>query len=64
MTKITEQVDCTITRVCHWTQDCQVWESSCGIEWCFPEWDTTPKDNDMNYCPKCGAILVEHPYNG
>lgn len=30
--------------------------SVCGIEWTFIE--GTPQDNGANYCPNCGALLV------
>ncbi len=33
------------------------WVGTCGIEWSLH--DGTPKDNDMNFCPKCGKPLVE-----
>lgn len=29
--------------------------NQCGVEWTFPY--GTPKDNDANYCPKCGADM-------
>ncbi len=31
--------------------------SNCNEEWYFE--DGTPKDNLYNYCPKCGAKIVE-----
>jgi len=47
-------------RVCHWSQDddCGYWETSCGLAWQCSN-DETPKENGMNYCPKCGAVLLE-----
>jgi hypothetical protein len=48
---------------CEWTQDdpddedCRIWNGDCGIMWQFE--DGTPKENDMNFCPKCGKQLVE-----
>lgn len=34
------------------------WESDCGLSWYMSN-DETPKENEMNYCPKCGRKLVE-----
>lgn len=31
--------------------------SNCGDEWTLI--DGTPKENNMNYCPRCGAKMVE-----
>ena len=31
--------------------------SNCNEEWYFE--DGTPKDNQYNYCPKCGAKIKE-----
>lgn len=31
--------------------------SNCKEDWCFE--DGTPEDNCYNYCPKCGAKIVE-----
>ena len=45
-------------RVCHWKEVDGYWVSSCGLEWQLPN-DDTPKENGMNYCPKCGAVLIE-----
>ena len=62
MAEITENADCRITKVCHWTEDADgIWEGTCGVIWFF-EYEKTPKDNKMNYCPKCGAVLMEHTY--
>lgn len=33
------------------------WCSVCGRGWTFIE--GTPKDNDANYCPNCGAKMEE-----
>ena len=34
------------------------WESDCGLVWYMSN-DNTPKENQMNFCPKCGKELVE-----
>ena len=31
--------------------------SNCNEIWCFEE--ATPRDNQYNYCPKCGAKIKE-----
>ena len=49
----------TFITVCHWAEDADgVWKGTCGIEWSF-EYATTPKENKMNYCPNCGACLMQ-----
>ena len=49
---------CLHDAACSWTQDDEeLWSSSCGLEWIFL--DDGPKENDMNYCPKCGKKLRE-----
>ncbi len=36
--------------------DYNTWEcSQCKCDWCIEE--GTPKDNNMNYCPECGARI-------
>lgn len=48
------------TEVCVWSEnenwDDNTWESSCAVCWEFIE--DGPKENDMNFCPKCGKRLV------
>jgi len=45
-------------RVCHWKEDDDgIWNTTCKLAWSF-EYATTPKENSMNYCPKCGATLL------
>lgn len=44
---------------CLWTEDALDggWIGSCGIRWeCDYE---TPKDNGMNFCPRCGRRLEQ-----
>lgn len=45
---------------CHWScpdrEDNTYWESDCGLTWQFE--DDGPKENDMQFCPKCGRHLV------
>lgn len=38
-----------------WDGDCHYQCSSCGEEWFLNE--GTPSENDMNYCPNCGAKM-------
>ena len=47
---------------CHWTFDADDdgWDGTCGIKWYIPH-ESTPEENDMNYCPKCGRKLVVEP---
>ena len=47
---------------CHWTYDAdeESWNGTCGIKWYIPH-ESTPEENDMNYCPKCGGKLVVVP---
>lgn len=45
--------------VCHWSledDDWNAWKGSCGALWGLT--DSTPEDNGMAYCPKCGRPLV------
>ena len=52
------QQKCTMTKVCHWSIDSDyAYNGTCGIVWHFPE--GKPKDNDVNYCPKCGGAMVQ-----
>ena len=51
---------CKKIPVCHWTEtdaDWSQWSGACGIEWHLTD-GGTPKDHGMNYCPKCGKILL------
>ena len=34
------------------------WESDCGLVWYMSN-DNMPRENQMNFCPKCGKALVE-----
>jgi hypothetical protein len=44
---------------CKWWEqyDYNIWETECGLEW--ETIDGTPKENHMNYCPKCGGEIIE-----
>lgn len=45
---------------CEWRLDrysINVWQGSCGIYWSLN--DGSPKENKMNFCPKCGRELKE-----
>ena len=46
-------------KVCEWAQvpHIEVWTTSCEFEWLLNQ--GTPASNGMNYCPKCGKLLVE-----
>jgi len=37
--------------------DWNVWAADCGLLWDIT--DGTPRENEMNYCPKCGRVLVQ-----
>lgn len=45
---------------CVWRYDFrnEIWVSDCGLLWYMSNEDT-PKENEMNYCAKCGRELVE-----
>jgi len=47
------------TETCTWTPNdlYETWESDCGLEWAIPN-DSDPKENGMEFCPKCGKPLV------
>ena len=40
---------------CHYGGD---YTSDCGLEWNMPN-KLSPRENEMNFCPKCGRKLVE-----
>jgi len=45
--------------VCKWKEDAPYggWIGSCGVRWeCDYE---TPKENGMNFCPRCGKRLKQ-----
>lgn len=47
-------------KTCAWKQDedaGDLWEGSCGVAWSLP--DGTPKQNRMNFCPRCGGALAK-----
>jgi hypothetical protein len=51
-----------MTESCKWTQVDEMhtpdtWQADCGAMWTFT--DGGPKDNHMNFCPKCGKPLIE-----
>ena len=47
---------------CQWSYsaDEDRWDGTCGINWCIPH-ESTPEENDLYYCPKCGCKLVVVP---
>lgn len=49
--------------MCEWEEDADgIWScSNCTIAWCFN--DQGPKENSVNYCPKCGKGIIKFsPY--
>lgn len=47
-------------KVCEWVQEefeSEHWSGECGIEWIT--FEDTPKNNGMNFCPKCGRPLKQ-----
>ena len=47
-----------VVDVCVWQEDVEgYWAANCGIHWCLE--DGTPKDNGMNFCPRCGKRLKQ-----
>ena len=45
-----------VTKVCTWVEDAHydaIYEGACGIQWAL--WGGGPKENDVNFCPKCGG---------
>ena len=51
--------NCTTIRVCHWSEDEEGhWFGKCGIGWTFNDLPSTPKEHDMNYCPKCAGVII------
>lgn len=43
---------------CVWQEDVEgYWAGNCGIHWCLE--DGTPKENGMNFCPRCGKRLEQ-----
>ncbi|MEK9735744.1 MAG: hypothetical protein VW239_00310 [Candidatus Nanopelagicales bacterium] len=43
-------------RTCRWSrQDDGYWETACGLSWTNESGSL--EDNDMNYCPRCGAKI-------
>src|SRR3990167_11521328 len=41
---------------CKWTQTEEFWGGTCGVKWVLS--DGRPAENEMHYCPRCGARLV------
>lgn len=49
-----------LARTCVWSRaddDTDLWEGSCGVAWSLSE--GPPEENEMNYCPRCGARLEQ-----
>ena len=44
--------------VCQWVYGVEnYWEAKCGLNWTFET--GTPKQNGMNFCPRCGKTLEQ-----
>lgn len=56
--KIVTELENENENICEWeTDEDGLSETSCGLLWeCI---NGTPKENNMNYCPKCGSKIVE-----
>lgn len=58
LTEIIEEVN---EETCTYKQtdiDYNSWScSKCKCDWCLE--DGTPKDNNLNYCPECGARITK-----
>lgn len=54
--KLKPDADRTCTWVFNDNEFSPIWEGSCGAEWTFIE--DGPKENEMNYCPQCGAKVA------
>ena len=58
---LTEILEVVNKNTCTYKQtevDYNSWScSNCKCEWCME--DGTPKDNNLNYCPECGARITE-----
>ena len=54
-------VDAVLVKHGHWKEVDDGWDgiyyecSECGLSWALN--DGTPEENDMYYCPKCGARM-------
>ena len=44
---------------CAWTydEDSDSWDETCGVKWTLT--DGKPQENEMKFCPRCGAALKE-----
>lgn len=47
---------------CNWIQDDDgdAWAGDCGIYFVIIE--GTPSENNMKFCPHCGKLIAEHPF--
>ena len=53
-----DRVGKAIEDVCYWQWDVDgFWRGSCGIPWWMET--GTPKENGMNFCPRCGKRLKQ-----
>lgn len=60
---VEQQPEADPVRHAHWINEDGLWDdrmymcSACRAEWCLEA--GTPADNDMRYCPVCGARMDE-----
>lgn len=50
------ELNTTAIRQCVWTRDADygdVYDGACGVKWEFT--DGGPRENEANYCPRCGG---------
>jgi len=51
-----------VPAICEWSiDDCGTWIGTCGVEWVMNEGTSTPPENGMQFCPRCGKPLVALP---
>lgn len=47
---------------CEWEEDMDsVWETECGKMFQFIA--ATPAENEFEFCPFCGKVILENEYN-
>ncbi len=59
--KSTKNPETQKPETCIWSyvewNDGDMWKGECGINWVVL--DGTPKENGINFCPRCGRKLIE-----
>ena len=46
----------TARSTCEWWEDCEMWESSCGVAYTFLS--DGPDENEHEFCHKCGKRIA------